>query len=144
MVKAARRGSNHPAFYEMCAAGWLPETTDMRAHVLDNYFLGAQINIADKTSSLYKVHFDLMGEVVPQVCHRIHPFDDADMRWKCASRGAPAPVPQSVAMRAFLAMPLAERPLEGVEPSVETLEAAIAEFFPNWKIIGREYFEPKQ
>lgn len=147
MISAARRGGNHPVLYEMCAAGWLPETTDMRAQFLCNPFLGAQVQVNPTDiimSSFYKVHFDLMGEDIPVVCHMIHPFDSPDMRWRCAARGIPAPAPQSVAMRAFLAIPIEERPLDVVEPSVEALEAAIAYSFPNWKIIGREYFEPKQ
>jgi hypothetical protein len=139
MVNAARSpGRPGPAFFEMCAAGWLPATTDLRCRIINNPFFGREAYF----DGIYEEHFvAMLGEPIPTVSHTIHPLDTDDLRWRLADRGVLAPVPRSVAGRA---MSHATDDNMVQDPQDAVIEAAVAKFFPNWKIIGREYFEPKK
>lgn len=143
MVNAARSGRpNSAALFEMCAAGWLPESNDRMGRIIENPFFGLSASWPEG-SGLYDAHFvDALGEDIPSISHRVHPFDTNTLRWRCADRGKNAPIPSSVVGRAWLVRPY-DSAFDGVDPSDEILKAAVDEYFPNWRIIGRAYFEPE-
>lgn len=141
MAISARGGEDktRAGFHEMCAAGWMDGPTDLRMQYLSHPYFLLSINLAN--GELYEVHFDIMGEHVPVVSLPIHPFDTPSIRWLSARRGTRAPVPTSVVSAAFDKTGKADI-YRGQEPPYELLEAAVAEFFPNWKALGRSHFEP--
>lgn len=140
MVNSARSpGRPGPALFEMCAAGWLPITTDRFGRTIENPFFGRGVS----TDGLYEEHFvAMLGEPIPTISHTIHPLDTDDLRWRLADRGILAPVPRNVVGRAMHAAADAEDMVQ--DPQDAIIEATVAKLFPNWKIIGRAYFEPKK
>ena len=107
MVISARGAEKTRAgFHELCAAGWMDGSTDMRMQYLSNPYFLLSINLAK--GELYEVHFDLMGEQVPIVSLPIHPFDTPSVRWLSARLGTRAPVPTSVADVTTRAEPAAD------------------------------------
>jgi hypothetical protein len=139
MVTAARSsGRPGPAFFEMCAAGWLPVTTDRFGRTIENPFFGRGVS----TDDLYGEHFvTMLGEPIPMVSHTIHPLDTDDLRWRLADRGILAPVPRGVVGRA-VRHAMDQDSLQ--DPLDAAMEAAVTKFFPNWKTIGRAYFESNE
>lgn len=138
MVAAQRYNNTRAAHFEMCAAGWLPETTDRRAQIIENPHFGLHIDLS--SGSMFKVHFDALGESVPAVSHRIHPFDTDAMRWRCQAKGLPAPIPLEVVQAAFAIADPDDQKHRDADPSDEIIEATVMKHFPNWAELGSDHF----
>jgi hypothetical protein len=138
MVASQRASSTRPEYFEMCAAGWLPETTDRRAEIIENPHFGLHINLSG--GLMYEVHFGALGEPVPVVSHRIHPLDTDGQRWHCRAKGHLAPIPFDVVIAAFAVEDPNNAKGGGGEPSDEVIAATVMLHFPNWAEQGSDYF----